>query len=120
MNVLANSGNWQPFLHPHRVQENLPMTAKTFILMKTISIHARLINKATKQSQFQTWLHAENSFISALVKERVSNRQACLIFNACLSFTALISISFTGIIPLMLCLLWFGYSIYLAKKGGLE
>ena len=103
-----------------RVQENLSDSQTQSLYMKTISIPARLINKATKQSKFQTWLHAENSFISALVEERVSNRQACLILNACLSFTALISISFTGIIPLMLCLVWFGHSIYLAKNGGLK
>lgn len=73
-----------------------------------------------KESPIMLWLHRQNRLFSAIMEEKVSNRQALLMVQAMTSFSILTCSVFLHWLAAVLCLGWFVYSLLLCKKGGLR
>lgn len=67
-----------------------------------------------------SWFNTRNEFFSSLLEESVTNRQVCLMFHACIAFTVLTCSSFTNLLAVVLCFVWFAFSLHLCKKGGIK
>lgn len=67
------------------------------------------------------WLSSDNKFMTSISEEKVSNKQAILIWNVLISFVLLIGFvaSDSIIVPLALAG-YFAYSAYLCWKGGIR
>lgn len=67
------------------------------------------------------WLSSDNKFMTKISEEKVSNKQAILIWNVLISFVLLIGFvaSDSIIVPLVLAG-YFAYSAYLCWKGGIR
>lgn len=70
---------------------------------------------------FAMWLSSDNKFMTSISEEKVSNKQAILIWNVLISFVLLIGFvaSDSIIVPLVLAG-YFSFSAYLCWKGGIR
>ncbi len=73
-----------------------------------------------RESRISLWLNRENYIFSALMEERVSNRQAVLVSQVLASFSILSCSFFIHCLAAVACLCWFICSVLLCKKGGLR
>jgi hypothetical protein len=73
-----------------------------------------------KIGRISVWLTRENVLFSSLMEERVSNCQALLLTQFLTSFTLLTCSVFLYWPGAVACLIWFGGSMVLCKKGGIE
>ena len=70
-------------------------------------------------SAINVWLNRDNSLFSTLFESAVSNRQALLMGNTCLSFLILVCTALSPMVDLVM-LLWFIWSLDLCRKGGIR
>ena len=77
------------------------------------------LNK-TKSSTIQQWLDSENSIITSIMEESVSNRQTLLLSNAMLAFSLMVCSTFLHWAAALICLIWFVLSLFMCRKGGLR
>lgn len=73
-----------------------------------------------RQNRISSWLSRENKHISAELEMSVTNRQVLQMAHASLAFSVLTCSAFLSIWSALFCLVWFMYSLYLCKKGGLR
>lgn len=73
-----------------------------------------------RESRISLWLNRKNCIFSALMEERVSNRQAVLVSQVLASFSILSCSFFIHWLAAVACLCWFTCSVLLCKKGGLR
>ena len=64
------------------------------------------------------WLNSDNSLFSSVLESTVSNRQVLRIAHAVLAFSVLLCCG--SVLPALLCLAWFAWSLALCRKGGLK
>lgn len=76
--------------------------------------------RQARESRISLWLDRENCIFSALMEERVSNRQAVLVSQVLASFSILSCSFFIHWLAAVACLCWFICSVLLCKKGGLR
>ena len=76
--------------------------------------------RQARESRISLWLNRENYIFSALMEERVSNRQAVLVSQVLASFSILSCSFFIHWLAAVSCLCWFTCSVLLCKKGGLR
>ena len=76
--------------------------------------------RQARESRISLWLDRKNCIFSALMEERVSNRQAVLVSQVLASFSILSCSFFIHWLAAVACLCWFTCSVLLCKKGGLR
>lgn len=96
-------------------------TAVFLSIMPKVLYHMATITlNKTKSSHLTLWLNRENKHISAELEMPVTNRQVLQMAHASLAFSVLTCSAFLSIWSALFCLVWFMYSLYLCKKGGLR
>lgn len=75
--------------------------------------------KAGARSSFQIWAAQTNHLFSALLEQKVTNKQMLLILHCLFAF--FMFIFFSGhLITASIGFIWFALSLFTAKKGGLK
>ena len=75
--------------------------------------------KAGARSSFQIWAAQTNHFFSALLEQKITNKQMLLLLHCLFAF--FMFIVFSGhLITASIGLVWFCLSLISAKKGGLR
>ncbi len=75
--------------------------------------------KAGARSSFQIWAAQTNHFLSALLEQKINNKQMLLILHCLFAFFMFISLS-GHLITASIGFIWFALSLFSAKKGGLK
>ena len=73
-----------------------------------------------RESRITLWLESENSIITSIMEESVSNRQTLLLSNAMLAFSVMACSVFLHWAAALICLIWFILSLIMCRKGGLR
>ena len=74
--------------------------------------------QSASSSALISWLNSDNSLFSSILESTVPNRQVLLIAHAVLAFSVLLCCG--SVLPALLCLAWFAWSLAICKKGGLQ
>ena len=82
--------------------------------METILMPAQVLKK---ESRLSAWLKKDNSLLSAIMQESITNKQYLLILNAFISFLSIIFSENIGIFPLLVCTAWFALALRSCKQG---
>ena len=75
--------------------------------------------KAGARSSFQIWAAQTNHFLSALLEQKINNKQMLLILHCLFAFFMFIFLS-GHLITASIGFIWFALSLFSAKKGGLK
>lgn len=75
--------------------------------------------KAGARSSFQIWAAQTNHFFSALLEQKVTNKQMLLLLHCLFAFFMFIFLS-GHLITASFGFIWFALSLFTAKKGGLK
>jgi hypothetical protein len=82
--------------------------------MKTITIPS--IAKS-QEGVISSWLKRKAKIMSIIIEQEVNHFQALLITQAIVSFSLLVFSTYTSVIALLGCLLWFIVSMILCKRN---
>ena len=75
--------------------------------------------KADTISTVKYWLNSESRLFSALLETKTTHRQVLLITHCMTAFFAFI-LTCSTLIGAAISIIWFAFSLFLAKKGGLK
>ncbi len=85
-------------------------------MQKTTSLSAP---KADTISTVKYWLNSESRLFSALLETKTTHRQVLLITHCMTAFFAFI-LTCSTLIGAAISIIWFAFSLLLARKGGLK
>ena len=77
-------------------------------------------SKACLATRVFNWLDSDNSILSSIMEESVSNKQTLLLVNAMVSFVLLACFAFVNVTAAIALVAWFAYSVHLCAKGGIK
>lgn len=75
--------------------------------------------KAGARSSFQIWAAQTNHFFSALLEQKITNKQMLLVVHCMFAFFMFLFLS-GHLITASIGFIWFALSLFTAKKGGLK
>lgn len=75
--------------------------------------------KADARSSYQNWAAQTNHFFSALLEQKITNKQMLLLLHCLFAFFMFLFLS-GHLITASIGFIWFALSLFTAKKGGLK